>query len=65
MVKSYDVSFHLDENLAGWYLTCFEGDEIVHEEFFRDSEDAHFIGHRFLDGLYVKGFSFEDANFGA
>lgn len=60
MVRSYDVSFHLDENLAGWYLLCFEDDDVVHEQFFRDRADADFIGHRFLDGCYVKGFPLEE-----
>lgn len=60
MVRSYDVSVHLDENLYGFYLVCFEGDEIVHEQFFRDSDDAHAVGHMFLDGKYVKGLLLED-----
>lgn len=60
MVKSYDVSFHLDESLAGWYLYCFEDDDVVHEQFFRDRDDAHAMGHRFLDGLYVKGFPLDE-----
>ena len=60
MVRSYDVSVHLDENLFGFYLLCFEGDDVVHEQFFRDSDDAHAMGHRFLDGLYVKGFPIEE-----
>lgn len=60
MVKSYDVSFELDENRAGWVLLCFEDDDCVHEQFFRDSDDAHYMGHKFLDGCYIKGYTFEE-----
>lgn len=60
MVRSYDVSFDLDENRAGWLLLCFEGDDCVHEQFFLDSQDAHYMGHKFLDGCYIKGYSLEE-----
>ena len=60
MVRSYEVDVYLDENLFGFYLMCFEGDDCVHEQFFRDSDDAHAMGNRFLDGLYVKGFLIEE-----
>ena len=60
MVRSYDVSVYLDENLYGFYLLCFEDEDVVYEQFFRDSDDAHAMGQRFLDGLYVKGFPLEE-----
>jgi hypothetical protein len=60
VVRSYEVDVHLDENLFGFYLLCYEGDDVVHEQFFRDSSDAHAMGNRFLDGLYVKGFPLEE-----
>ena len=60
MVKSYDVAFELDENRAGWVLLCFEDDDCVHEQFFRDRADADLMGHRFLDGCYIKGFPLEE-----
>ena len=60
MVRSYDVCVHLDENLFGFYLYCYEGDDVVHEQFFRNSDDAHAMGERFLDGLYVKGYPIEE-----
>lgn len=60
MVRSYEVDVHLDENLFGFYLTCYEGDEIVHDQFFRDSSDAHAMGNKFLDGIYVKTLVLED-----
>ena len=65
MVRSYDVSVHLDENLFGFLLLCYEGDDVVYEQFFRDNEDAHLMGHRFLDGLYVKGYPLEELGIGA
>ena len=60
MVRSYEVAVHLDENLFGFILYCYEADVLVHEQFFRDSSDAHAMGHRFLDGLYVKGYPIEE-----
>ena len=60
MVRSYEVGIHLDENLFGFVLLCYENDECVLDEFFRDSEDAHRAGNMFLDGLYIKGLLFED-----
>jgi hypothetical protein len=53
MVKSYDVDFSVVDNRVGFMLYCFEGDDCVWEQFFLDSDDAHDIGHRFLDGCYV------------
>ena len=44
MVRSYEVAVHLDENLFGFILYCYEGDVQVHEQFFRDSSDAHAMG---------------------
>lgn len=60
MVRSYEVDVYLDENLFGFYLMCFEDDDVVYEQFFRDSGDAHAMGHRFLDGKYVKGYPLEE-----
>jgi len=60
MVKSYDVDFYILDNQAGFMLYCFEDDDCVHEQFFRDSDDAHFVGHKFLDGCYVEGYILED-----
>lgn len=60
MVRSYEVDVHLDENLFGFYLTCYEGEDIVHEQFFRDSGDAHAMGNMFLDGRYVKTLMLEE-----
>jgi hypothetical protein len=42
-------------------LYCFEEDDCVHEQFYRNSDDAHYVGHKFLDGCYVKGYILEDA----
>jgi hypothetical protein len=61
MAKSYEVDFSVIDNRVGFVLYCFEDDDVVHEQFFRDSDDAHRNGHRFLDGCYVKGFIYEDA----
>ena len=60
MVRSYEVDVHLEENLFGFILLCFEGDEVVHDQFFRDSADAHAVGNMFLDGRYVKTLMLED-----
>lgn len=60
MVRSYDVDFYILDNQIGFMLYCFEGDDCVHEQFYRNSDDAHAMGHRFLDGLYVKGFPIEE-----
>ena len=60
MIRSYDVDFSVVDNRVGFMLYCFEDDDVVHEQFFRDSDDAHLMGHRFLDGLYVKGFPIEE-----
>lgn len=60
MVRSYEVEFSLVDNRAGFMLYCFENDDCVWEQFFLDSVDAHAMGNRFLDGLYVKGFPFEE-----
>ena len=51
---------HLDENLCGFYLYCYEGEEVVHEQFFRDTHDAHIVGNMFLDGKYIKGILLEE-----
>jgi hypothetical protein len=61
MAKSYEVDFSVIDNRVGFVLYCFEDDDVVHEQFFVDSTDAHRNGHRFLDGCYVKGFIYEDA----
>lgn len=60
MVRSYEVRFHLDESLVGWYLVCYEGDDVVHEHFFRDKFDAEMTGNMFLDGHYVQLMTLED-----
>ena len=60
MVRSYEVDVHLDENLFGFYLMCYEGDDVVYEQFFRDSSDAHAIGNMFLDGRNVTILSLEE-----
>ena len=60
MVRSYEVDVHLEEHLFGFVLLCFEDDDCVHEQFFRNSDDAHAMGSRFLDGLYIKGFPIEE-----
>ena len=59
MVRSYDVSVYLDENLFGFYLLCFEDDDCVYEKFFRDRSDAERVGEKFLDGIYVKGYDLD------
>jgi hypothetical protein len=61
MVKSYDVSFEMVDNRAGFMLYCFEEDDCVHEQFYRNSDDAHYVGHKFLDGCYIEGYILEDA----
>lgn len=60
MVRSYEVDFSVVDNKVGFLLLCFEDDDCVWEQFFVDSTDAHKTGHRFLDGLYVKGFPVEE-----
>lgn len=60
MVRSYEVDFYVLDNRAGFMLYCFEDDDCVWAQFFLDSNAAHAIGHRFLDGLYVKGFPIEE-----
>jgi hypothetical protein len=60
MIRSYDVDFYVLDNRAGFMLYCFEEDECVHEQFYRNSDDAHFVGHKFLDGCYVKGYVLEE-----
>jgi hypothetical protein len=60
MVRSYDVDFYVLDNRAGFMLYCFEEDDCVHEQFYRNSDDAHYVGHKFLDGCYVRGYILED-----
>jgi len=60
MVKSYDVSFEMVDNRAGFMLYCFEDDDCIWEQFFVNSDDAHMIGQRFLDGLYIRGFPVDE-----
>lgn len=60
MVRSYDVDILLEENRFGFMLLCFEDDDCVHEQFFLNSDDAHAMGRRFLDGLYIKGYPIEE-----
>ena len=60
MVRSYDVDFSVVDNQVGFMLYCFEEDECVHEQFYRNSDDAHYVGHKFLDGCYVKGYILEE-----
>jgi hypothetical protein len=54
MVRSYEVEFSMVDNRAGFMLYCFENDDCVWEKFYTDSSEAHAMGHRFLDGAYVK-----------
>jgi hypothetical protein len=60
MVRSYDVDFYVLDNRAGFMLYCFEEDDCVHEQFYRNSDDAHYVGHKFLDGCYIEGYVLED-----
>jgi hypothetical protein len=60
MVRSYDVDVHLEEYAIGFMLLCFEDDDCIHEQLFRNSDDAHAMGRRFLDGCYVKGYPLEE-----
>jgi hypothetical protein len=60
MVRSYDVDFYILDNQIGFMLYCFEEDECVWEQFYRNSDDAHYVGHKFLDGCYVKGYILEE-----
>lgn len=56
MLRSYDVDFDIVDGRAGFMLYCYENDDCVWEQFFLDSTDAHNMGNRFLDGLYIRGF---------
>lgn len=58
MAKSYDVDFSIVDNRAGFMLMCFEDEDCVWQQFYLDSDEAHTIGHRFLDGLYIHGFHY-------
>jgi hypothetical protein len=57
MVRSYEVEAYLSEMYVGFILLCYEGDELVYHQYFDDSDDAVSIGEKFLDGLYVRGYS--------
>lgn len=60
MVRSYQVDIVVSYDCLGFNLLCFEGDDCVWEQCYDDSDVAHAMGQRFLDGLYVKGYPIEE-----
>ena len=55
-MRAFEIDLHVTENAAGWMLLCFEGDDCIWEEFFRDRNKAERQGNKFLDGTFIHGF---------
>lgn len=58
--RSYEVNLVLEDQFVGFVLLCFEGDDIVFEQFYRSSEKAEAIGEKFLSGLFLEGFDYRE-----
>lgn len=55
-MRSFDIDLHISEHGTGWMLYCFEGDDCIWEEFYRDRAKAEARGNKFLTGAFVEGF---------
>ena len=54
--RSYDIDVHIDSEKVGFMLYCFEGDDCIFEQFFKDMSKAKKLGEKFLDGYFYSGF---------
>lgn len=59
MQRSYEVRLVLGR-FIGWSLLCFEGDEMIWQQFYKSSDKAHEIGEKFLTGAFHEGLSYAE-----
>jgi hypothetical protein len=55
-MRAFEIDLHVTEKAAGWMLLCFEDDDCIWEEFFRDRSKAEAQGNKYLDGTFIQGF---------